>query len=914
MTNRKHIQNILQFKPSGFDPLVEQHYEKDDELHYGKWETYESQEHVDERSVFPNEVVIDIDEGGTEERRKKTQQVSTLLKDLPHFVADSGGTGFHIHLFFQLPEQADEARQYRLALFNWIKQRIDEEAAFDSEDLDRAPVDFDTKTGNGHLIRAVGGRHPETGNRKSFAPSLNKQEVEDADGVDFPVLNRQVDLVEISRIDDSKADLTWDEINRKSEEIEERQEKKREESFDLDSSEKQSGMAALRRLPASKVLELVDVDAEPGDQILCPCHDDNNPSAKITDGTEGEETPEELLFCFSDTCRQESDGMAHYYNAIDILTENGRSFQEAKQELMEAFDVDMASGSVSKYFADSENMTGFRPNRLAEDIEEEYEFALCSVSNSLYVYRNGSFDDDGRRLVKEECNRRLGDHFKKSRVENTISAIETRPGTRVEKCDFRPPEYKINLKNGVYDIRENELLDHSPEYMFTQQIPHDYNPDASCENINRFLREITESEAEAKTLKQLAGYAMLPNMDISAAFMLVGEGQNGKTMLINLLKQAIGEQHIKDEELQYLESNTFSTSSLYRKLMVVSDDLSSEELDTGSTLKAITGGGDVRAEFKMGDRFEFKNYATPLFACNKVPKTSDNTDGFFRRWTIIDFPYKFVKDPNENDPKQKQRKSEMQLEQDLYNDEELEGFVYESIEAVKEVFESFEFAAQKTSEATRKKWKSYADPLMEFIYKFVEQGTTYNEAERQAKSSAQSSVSQFDFDFIPKDELMALASAYCESHNSRPPKSKGHLKNKLDEAGFYLSSARTTQVSNRDGRTRVFRGIKYTDKVAEAIQQTESFSEFHTYLGISAEDASAYDVRVAHSRLRNNYSSKSARELVKNTLRSTDSGQVSYPDLLDSVDLPEDSLESVVETMKDDGEIFEPEAGELALL
>lgn len=367
--NQNQIRKILQFKPSGFDPYVEQHREDGDSLEYTSWDKFQQQEHVDSRSVLPNEVVIDIDEGDTEERRDKTRQVCTLLQGLPYFVADTGGTGFHIHLFFQVPSNIDEAhdlRSYRMALFDWIRDKIDDEAAFSSDALDVAPVDFDTATSKGHLIRAVGGRHPETGHRKTKVTpsSLDKPEVEDADEVDYPVLDRSTDFIRMSKVDSKNADLSWSEVQNAAAEYQEKTEERREKQLETDYEAADDGLNAVRDLPADEVLKLLGRDVPRGRKIKCPCHDDNNPSARITDGTEAESIEPGLLFCWSG-CVEDDESEPHKNNAIDILTENGYSFQEAVQELADEFEIDIEGDGDNEL--DMEKLEDMMQGAIGED-------------------------------------------------------------------------------------------------------------------------------------------------------------------------------------------------------------------------------------------------------------------------------------------------------------------------------------------------------------------------------------------------------------------------------------------------------------------------------------------------------------------------------------------------------------------
>lgn len=586
---------------------------------------------------------------------------------------------------------------------------------------------------------------------------------------------------------------------------------------------------------------------------------------------------------------------------------------------------------VGIYFKQSEARKGFQANRLAKDIEEDYHFIFSLTEENLYVYEDGVYKKDGARLVKEECNKRLQNYFSKSRVSDTLEAIKTRPGVAKKKKEFRPPEYKVNFQNGVYDLMNDEFIDHSPDFYFTSQIPHDYNQEANCENIKEFFKEITKTEEEAETLMELSGYAMLPNMPIEASFLLVGTGSNGKTMFLNTLKELVGEENAKDENLQHLENSRFGTSALYKKLMVVSDDLPAKQIESGDTLKGITGGGSVRAEIKGGKHFEFKNYATPIFACNEVPETEDQTPGFFRRWTLIDFPYEFTENPESRQEKQKE--SEFSLKQKLYDSEEQEGYASEAIKALSKVLQKQAFTAQKQPEETRKKWNSYASPIMEFIYDYVDQGVTYNEAQRKSKeintstsSQGQQSITNYDFDYIVKDELFALISAYCESRSARPPANKTELKKKLDDAGLYFSVARTTQTDFEDGQTNIYRGIRYSDKFQELLEECQSLRGLQGKLDISLARTHTH----ALARIENEISEspckpckdsenpRPEREIAKafdelDAVGKREGVKRKYDDIEEISGLDPEDFEKIFDEMESQGLIHEQNPGEYVL-
>ena len=161
---------------------------------------------IDYRSILANEIIVETDSHDTEENKRIIRKMThTLEKNwIPYEVFDSGGKGYHLHLFFKanfdglrsLVEQAekyeighDDLRyrlfEYLLGTTNLSKQEI--------QHIDKKCVRFNAYDPNenrkGRLIRAVGGRKPFNGEMfyKSYlAREVEKKRISSPENVLFP--------------------------------------------------------------------------------------------------------------------------------------------------------------------------------------------------------------------------------------------------------------------------------------------------------------------------------------------------------------------------------------------------------------------------------------------------------------------------------------------------------------------------------------------------------------------------------------------------------------------------------------------------------------------------------------------------------------------------------------------------------
>ncbi|MFQ6114274.1 MAG: hypothetical protein ACE5NG_09325 [bacterium] len=151
---------------------------------------------IDYRSIFANEIIVEAD-ADTKTNQRLIQQIANALRthNTPYQAFDSGGKGFHIHIFFTLPkdELTKEAGQYRITHDN-IRLRLFEHllkiaklTQAERRWIDSKCVKFKSEN-KGKLIRAVGGRKFFRGRwfYKSYIRQIAKQYIDEKEKVIFP--------------------------------------------------------------------------------------------------------------------------------------------------------------------------------------------------------------------------------------------------------------------------------------------------------------------------------------------------------------------------------------------------------------------------------------------------------------------------------------------------------------------------------------------------------------------------------------------------------------------------------------------------------------------------------------------------------------------------------------------------------
>lgn len=275
---------------------------------------------------------------------------------------------------------------------------------------------------------------------------------------------------------------------------------------------------------------------------------------------------------------------------------------------------------------------------LAKHVVNKYNIiTVGEKEREMYVYKNGMYHAFGENfIIYPEIQRVLGEETTRASKGETFSKIADM--TAHERDVFETADIRyIPLANGVFDFETEELLPHDPKYRFKYQFPIVYDPMATCPKTEAFFNQVLLPEQRV-IMEEWIGYYFYRNYMFKKAMVLVGEGDTGKTTLLEVITYLLGRENISSISLQKMTGDKFSGAQMYEKHGNLVDELSSKDISDTDAFKMATGNGSITGEYKFGNQFTFQNFAKLTFACNRIPDLADNNDtAFFNRWMIIRF-------------------------------------------------------------------------------------------------------------------------------------------------------------------------------------------------------------------------------------------------------------------------------------
>lgn len=277
----------------------------------------------------------------------------------------------------------------------------------------------------------------------------------------------------------------------------------------------------------------------------------------------------------------------------------------------------------------------------------------------------------------------------------------------LENTEMAAPNM-IAFRNGIYDLETDSLKPFSPDIVITNRIPWDYNPTAYSELADKTLDKIACHDAEIRTiLEECIGSCFYRSNTLGGgkAFILTGEGSNGKSTFIAMIQHLLNEENITALDLKELDQK-FQNAALFGKLANLGDDISDEFIVNASFFKKLVTGERVQVQNKGEKPFEFNNYAKFLFSANNIPRIKDKTGAVLRRLLIVPFDAEFSK----NDPDY-----DSSIKYKLQEPEVMEYLIVLGIKALKNIIEKQGFTESARVQGQLKEYEETNNPIIGFF-------------------------------------------------------------------------------------------------------------------------------------------------------------------------------------------------------
>ena len=287
-------------------------------------------------------------------------------------------------------------------------------------------------------------------------------------------------------------------------------------------------------------------------------------------------------------------------------------------------------------------------------------------------------------------------------------------------------------------------------------------------------------------LFEIIGFCLYPDYPFHKAFMLVGEGSNGKSTYLQLIKTILGGENTVGISLQDICLYRFAASELYHKLANLFPDLPSEPLRYTGWFKILTGEDYASAPRKFKSPITFKNYAKLIFSANQLPEVTDMSYAFWRRWIIVEFPNKFEENPD--------------FFKNNFTEEAIRKIVALSIIAFTNVWLNGGFTVEGEAADFKETWLRRVNSIYAYVKSGMEEGR----------------IKLDKNEYTETEELYSDYRSWCEGED-RTPEEKATFTKELER----LFGIRKTRIRELGKRIYVYQGIKLLRSYEEGPETEE---------------------------------------------------------------------------------------------
>jgi putative DNA primase/helicase len=198
--------------------------------------------------------------------------------------------------------------------------------------------------------------------------------------------------------------------------------------------------------------------------------------------------------------------------------------------------------------------------------------------------------------------------------------------------------------NGLLEIGTRELHPFNRELYITQQMPYEYDPSATCEEIIKWLKHTQHNSwNRTQVLRAWLRATLLGSYEIQKFLEIVGPGKSGKSTYANLAVALVGRSNTYSTDFENMEKNRFEAAAYMGKKLLLFQD-ADRWGGSVSRLKAITGNDWIRSERKyQGEALDpFQYHGMVIITANEAIQSTDYTSGLARRRLTIPFDRPFT--------------------------------------------------------------------------------------------------------------------------------------------------------------------------------------------------------------------------------------------------------------------------------
>lgn len=229
-----------------------------------------------------------------------------------------------------------------------------------------------------------------------------------------------------------------------------------------------------------------------------------------------------------------------------------------------------------------------------------------------------------------------------NRIKAMIELAQSELGIPVRATELDQDNYLLGVTNGVINLRTGALRVPRQADHMTKQAMVTYDPSAQAPMFLSFLERIMGGNRELVDFLQRAiGYSLTGDTGEQCLFFLHGCGANGKSTLLNAIKEALGDYAMQcpAETLMVKQGGGIPNdiARLRGARFVATSETEDGRRFAESMIKQLTGQDTIAARFLFAEYFEFVPNFKIWLGANHKPVIRGDDYAIWRRIRLVPF-------------------------------------------------------------------------------------------------------------------------------------------------------------------------------------------------------------------------------------------------------------------------------------
>ena len=328
---------------------------------------------------------------------------------------------------------------------------------------------------------------------------------------------------------------------------------------------------------------------------------------------------------------------------VELESISGLEIDKLMSDLKEGFEIMNDDDNKQSYF------------ELANQFLRDEQLTLRHYQDDFYIYDDGRYlkiadSDIKAKIMKWVHSHR--EHWSKAKknfqteIFVQIQAICYLDGSYTIPCwitNPRPVGNILVLKNGMIDLDqfingdEVTLIAHSKDFFCLSRLPFDFEPTARKPSIFLdYLSRVQPDNHVQNLLQEWLGYNLVFDTTLERFMFFIGEGANGKSVFLLLMRLILGKENISSVDLEgFKPTSRFALANTCGKLANIVGDLNEIDKVAEGVLKQYVSGEDMQVERKYKQPFTMKPTARLSYSMNTLPRFCDRSEGVWRRLLLV---------------------------------------------------------------------------------------------------------------------------------------------------------------------------------------------------------------------------------------------------------------------------------------